>query len=75
MTAEEFHRRILSLLRKEPFEPFEVELTTGERFWVARHDSVATDGGAAVCGDGEDIHFFNDKNTLRLGRDIQAAAS
>jgi hypothetical protein len=68
MTRQEFHQRLLALLRSEPFVPFEVEIEGGETFLVDRADSVATDGGAAGYIDEEGlIHFFDWKNLRRLG--------
>jgi hypothetical protein len=70
MTANEFHERMLFLLRRRPFVPFEVELAGGERLWVHRHDAVATNGGGAALGDVDgEIRMFDWRNTRRLGPD------
>ena len=76
MTAGEFHTRMLSLLRRTPFEPFEVELTGGERLLVEQPEMVATNGGTAVFGapDGE-VVIFDWSTTRRLGSDVASASA
>jgi hypothetical protein len=70
MTANEFHERMLFLLRRRPFVPFDVELIDGTRLWVDRPDAVATGGGGASFGDpAGEIHLFDWTNTRRLGPD------
>lgn len=68
MTAAEFHERILSLLRRDPFEPFDIELTDGRRLHVIDPEMVATSGGKGVYGGhtGE-IVIFDYSITRRLG--------
>jgi hypothetical protein len=67
MTAPEFTDSVLRLLRQRPFVPFEVELTSGERFVVHRPGTVACDGGGAAFIDDEgELHFFDYTDTKRL---------
>ncbi len=74
MTAKEFHERILSLIRRRPFVPFEVELISGERFIVDRPHAVACDGGSAIFGEADDgpIHLFDYTDTKDMGRNPYA---
>ncbi len=60
MTAKEFQERLVSLLHKRPFVPFEVELLCGDKFVVDRSDAVSWGGGAAgfIAADGE-IYLFD----------------
>jgi hypothetical protein len=68
MTDSDFERALRALVRREPFEPFEVELRGGERFVVDQPDAVALQGGAAafIGGDGS-MHFFDSENVRSLG--------
>jgi hypothetical protein len=75
MTAREFHERMLHLLRREPFETFEVELTGGDRFLVERPEMIGSNGGVAVFGGPSgDLIIFDWTNTRRLGSDVAASA-
>jgi hypothetical protein len=68
MTIEEFEDTLRALIRREPFEPFAVELLDGERFVVDRADAVAFNGGAAgFIGPDGTIHFFNNEEVRMLG--------
>jgi hypothetical protein len=68
MTIEEFENALRSLMRREPFEPFAVELLDGERFVVDRPDAVGFNGGAAgFIGPDGTIHFFNNEDVRSLG--------
>jgi hypothetical protein len=64
MTRKQFQQTLRSLIRRQPFQPFEVALTHGERFTVDRADACGFNGGAAafIADDGS-IHFFNNKTT------------
>jgi hypothetical protein len=71
MTAQEFHERILSLLRLRPFVPFEVELTSGRKLLIDRHDAVSANAGKAGFTDAAgELHFFDYTTTRRLGTDV-----
>jgi hypothetical protein len=70
MTAKEFQERMLFLLRRRPFVPFDVDLTDGTRYHVRYPEAIATGGGAAGFGDEQnEIHLFDYRNTARLGPD------
>jgi hypothetical protein len=77
MTAGEFQNRLLSLLRREPFEPFEVELLDGQRFLVARAETVATNGVIATFWGEDSPAFlsFDWRTTRRLGSDVATASA
>jgi len=77
MSRTEFRERMFSLLRRRPFEPFEIELVDGTRLLVTNPEMVAADGASALYGkpDGSDLRMLNYSNTRRLGRDGKAAAS
>ncbi len=68
MTATEFHETMLRLLRREPFQPFEIELADGRVLPVDDPERVATNGGAASWGrESGDIVLFEYENTVRIG--------
>jgi hypothetical protein len=71
MTRELFEESLRALLRREPFQPFAVELTGGERFTIDNPDAVSLGGGAAgfIAEDGS-IHFFDWEKTRSLGHDV-----
>ncbi len=68
MTVNDFQRALRALMRREPFEPFAVELLDGERFVVDKPDAVGFNEGAAafLAADGT-IHFFNNEEVRALG--------
>jgi hypothetical protein len=68
MSTKEFDKSLLALIRKQPFQPFEIELVDGERLAVDRADAVACNGGsgAFIAADGS-IHFFDSRTVKRLG--------
>jgi hypothetical protein len=74
MTTVEFQTKLLELLRREPFVPFEVELVSGERFIVDSAEAVGCDAGAAGYIGPETIHFFKDEQTLRFNELSRAAS-
>jgi hypothetical protein len=47
MTKEDFEQQLRTFLRRRPFQPFTVVLTTGERIEVDVPEAVAMGGGAA----------------------------
>ena len=49
MTKKQFEERLRTLVRRCPFQPFTVLLTTGDRIEVGAPDAVAMGGGAAGC--------------------------
>jgi hypothetical protein len=68
MTIEVFETTLRALMRREPFEPFTVELLDGERFVVDRPDAVGFNAGAAgFIGPDGAIHFFNNEEVRSLG--------
>jgi hypothetical protein len=76
MTRDSFEQTLRALLRRKPFEPFEVELLDGERFLVDRSDAVSMGGGAAgfIAEDGE-IYFFDWQKTRQLGKEVNGASA
>jgi hypothetical protein len=68
MTVDDFQRTLRAFMRREPFEPFAVELLDGERFVVDKPDAVGFNAGAAafLTADGT-IHFFNNEEVRILG--------
>src|SRR5436190_18975986 len=83
MTASEFHEKMLCLLRREPFQPFEIELADGRQFRVENPLCVSAGGGSAALGDEAtgDIILFDYRVTRSLEipgprpSDPQASAS
>jgi hypothetical protein len=74
MTLGQFEESLRALLRRQPFEPFEVELLDGERFTVDRNDAVSIGGGSAgFIGEDGMVRFFDWRNTRRLGTSISNA--
>jgi hypothetical protein len=68
MTPAAFEESLRALLRRQPFQPFLVELINGETFTVDRSDAVALGGGAAgFIAEKGDIYFFDYRNVRRLG--------
>lgn len=67
MTTASFTDTLRGLLRRRPFQPFEVELSRGSRILVDRPEAVALNGGSAgfIAGDGS-IHFFSNETTERI---------
>jgi hypothetical protein len=47
MTAEDFNQAIVERLRREPFQPFSVEMLDGTQVEIDRPRSVAIGGGTA----------------------------
>ena len=76
MTVDDFQRTLRALMRREPFEPFAVELLDGERFVVDKPDAVGFNGGAAafLAADGA-IHFFNNEEIRSLGGERNGASA
>ena len=48
MQIEAFERSLRAFVRREPFQPFSVELTGGARFQVLHPEALAFSGGLAV---------------------------
>src|SRR5262249_14146026 len=59
MTQEAFEQTLRELMRRRPFQPFIVELVSGDRFEVDAPESVAWNGGTAgyLRPSGEPILF------------------
>jgi hypothetical protein len=76
MNTTHFGDTLRDLLRRQPFQPFEVELAHGEHFTVDRADAVALNGDSAgfIAEDGS-IHFFTSENTARFVSAVNGSAS
>jgi hypothetical protein len=75
MTAAEFHESILRLLRREPFEPFEIELASGEILPVDYPEMICTNGGSGAWGRPVgDIILFDYTDTVRFRTPARAPA-
>ena len=48
MQIEAFERSLRAFVRRTPFQPFTVELTSGTRFQVTHPEALAFSGGLAV---------------------------
>jgi hypothetical protein len=48
MTAENFDRALRALQRRSPFQPFTVEMVSGDRFQVDHPEALVFRGGVAV---------------------------
>ena len=48
MQSEAFERSLRAFVRRAPFQPFTVELTSGARFQVLHPAALAFNGGLAV---------------------------
>ena len=66
MTAEQFEQSLRDLLRREPFQPFTVEYTHGDRFAIDSPDHVALSGGAAGYLGADVVYFFDHTNVSRF---------
>ena len=76
MTAGDFHEQMLSLLRRKPFVPFEIELEDGQRLFVEDPERVASSGGTAAFGSPSgEVILFDYRVTRRLGRDAVSASA
>jgi len=48
MTGESFEKSLRALVRRKPFQPFTVELVSGDRFEVDHPEALVYRGGLAV---------------------------
>jgi hypothetical protein len=48
MTGENFEKSLRALVRRVPFQPFTVELVSGDRFEVDHPEALVYRGGLAV---------------------------
>ena len=48
MQTDAFERSLRAFVRRTPFQPFTVELTSGSRFEVLHPEALAFNGGLAV---------------------------
>jgi hypothetical protein len=75
MTAAEFEEAIFRLLRREPFHPFDVELSDGQKLHIDSAEAVCTSGTAAVVWpEPEGLIKFDHTNTVRMGSEAKAPA-
>jgi uncharacterized protein (AIM24 family) len=69
MVAKSFDKSLRALVRRRPFQPFVVELVSGERIRVEHPEALAFDGGVAVHISTEgDISLFDHESVSRLTR-------
>ena len=69
-----FEQEVEKLLRQEPFVPFQVILTSGDRFDVTSPFSLAFRGNAVVVFPPVQAHIFFRKNQL-VGTEVTQPAA
>jgi hypothetical protein len=76
MTPVEFRERLVAFLHRRPFEPFAVELFSGERFVIDQPEAVSWGGSAAGCtaADGE-VYLFDHTRTRQFSALSPAASA
>src|SRR5437016_1901892 len=70
MTPQAFDQRIRWLTAQRPFQPFEIELISGERFTVDRPEAINSycGKGAFLDASGE-LHLLDSKTVWRLANE------
>lgn len=68
-----FDQEVEKLLRQEPFVPFQVILTSGDRYDVTSAFSLAFDGNAVVVFPPKQAHAFFRKNQI-VGIEVKEPA-
>jgi hypothetical protein len=64
MTPEQFQQQLLSHLKRQPYQPFVVVLTSGESFEVDEPSVAHSGAGAAgYIGPTGEVYFFDHENT------------
>jgi hypothetical protein len=66
MTRDEFQVQLRQLRWQEPFQPFTIELLSGERIDVDRPDGLAFSEGFGVFDAGDDFHEFRSEDVARI---------
>jgi len=66
MTAKEFDENLRSLLEQQPFHPFVVEYTNGDRFEVDAPYVAYAEGGAGFISPGKQVFFFTHKDVRQF---------
>jgi hypothetical protein len=69
MQTDAFERSLRAFVRRAPFQPFTVELTSGSRFQVLHPEALAFNGGLAVyiAPDGTPSLFDHESVSQLLG--------
>jgi hypothetical protein len=68
MTETEFDEQLRVLVRRQPFLPFEIELSDGKRLWIDQPQALGFNaGGGSFIDANQDIHFFNYTTVRRIG--------
>jgi len=66
MSPEVFEQELQSVLEREPFEPFIVELNSGRQISVARPAVAVHNGGAGFISDEEGLVDFDASEVRRI---------
>lgn len=74
MTRESFETELRTLLRQRPFQPFAVELTSGERIAVDMPGALAFNNGFAVYLGAPDHVEFDCDEVVRFAPSEKAAS-
>ena len=75
MTRDRFEQLLRSFLRRQPFEPFVVELREDKQVLIDEPEALAFDGGAAGFIGLADIHLFRCDEVRAIHPVSQEAAS
>ncbi len=76
METESFHKSLRAFVRRAPFQPFVVELSSGSRFSVQYPEALAFDGGVAVYLDPDDSPtLFDHTSVTQLIRTSESHSS
>jgi hypothetical protein len=71
----DFEQRLLELLRRRPFQPFQIELENGEHLVVGEPRALMYRGGASAMYFGiDDIRFFGFEAVRRIIELVPASA-
>ena len=76
MQTEAFERSLRAFVRRAPFQPFTVELTSGTRFQVLHPEALAFNGGLAVYIDPDGApSLFDHGSVSQLLGSVDAVSS
>ena len=74
MQTEAFERSLRAFVRRAPFQPFTVKLTSGTRFQVTHSEALAFNGGLAVyIGPDGTPNLFDHESVSQLVCGLDAA--
>jgi hypothetical protein len=75
VNAEQFESTLIEFLHKEPFQPFVVELTSGQLIEVNRSRLAIGGGGASFFAPDYDLVEFSCEEVRDIRPIVQGAAS